>query len=265
MVDMSKFIVIASGKGGVGRTTLTFNLGVGMSLFGKNVVMLDLDLVMANLDVITGLLNPDVTLHDVLARNRSIDECVYEIEHGIRVIPTGIHFETLRHINPKYISWDKILEEIGEYGEIFLMDMPAGINSNIFEGLPENAEMIIVTSSTMTSVADALKIRILANELNINIMGFVLNMWYEDGFLLSAKEIESILEIPMIGIIPYDREIDRSMALGKSVVEVNPSSPTSNAIMLLTAHLLGETYEPIEPDKEGIIQRLRKFIGIMPE
>lgn len=262
---MSKFIVIASGKGGVGRTTLTFNLGVGMSLFGKNIVMLDLDLVMANLDVITGLLNPDVTLHDVLARNRSIDECVYEIEHGIRVIPTGIHFETLRHINPKYISWDKILEEIGDYGDIFLMDMPAGINSNIFEGLPENAEMIIVTNSTMTSVADALKIRILANELNINIIGFVLNMWYEDGFLLSAKEIESILEIPMIGIIPYDREIDRSMALGKSVVEVNPSSPTSNALMLLTAHLLGETYEPIEPDKEGIIHRLRKFIGILPE
>jgi len=265
MVEMSKFIVIASGKGGVGRTTLTFNLGVGMSLFGKNVVMLDLDLVMANLDVITGLLNPDVTLHDVLARNRSIEECVYEIEHGIRVIPTGIHFETLRHINPKYISWDKILEEIGDYGDIFLMDMPAGINSNIFEGLPESAEMIIVTNSTMTSVADALKIRILANELNLNIIGFVLNMWYEDGFLLSAKEIESILEIPMIGIIPYDREIDRSMALGKSVVEVNPSSPTSNAIMLLTAHLLGETYKPIEPDKEGIIQRLRKFIGILPE
>lgn len=265
MVEMSKFIVIASGKGGVGRTTLTFNLGVGMSLFGKNVVMLDLDLVMANLDVITGLLNPDVTLHDVLARNKSIEECVYEIEHGIRVIPTGIHFETLRHINPKYISWDKILEEIGDYGDIFLMDMPAGINSNIFEGLPESAEMIIVTNSTMTSVADALKIRILANELNLNIIGFVLNMWYEDGFLLSAKEIESILEIPMIGIIPYDREIDRSMALGKSVVEVNPSSPTSNAIMLLTAHLLGETYKPIEPDKEGIIQRLRKFIGILPE
>jgi len=143
--------------------------------------------------------------------------------------------------------------------------MPAGINSNIFEGLPESAEMIIVTNSTMTSVADALKIRILANELNLNIIGFVLNMWYEDGFLLSAKEIESILEIPMIGIIPYDREIDRSMALGKSVVEVNPSSPTSNAIMLLTAHLLGETYKPIEPDKEGIIQRLRKFIGILPE
>ncbi|MGB9938013.1 MAG: cell division ATPase MinD [Methanobacterium sp.] len=262
---MSKFLVIASGKGGVGRTTLTFNLGVGMSLFGRNVVMLDLDLVMANMDVITGLLNPDVTLHDVLARNRSIDDCVYEIEQGIRVIPTGIHFETLRHINPKYISWSKILDEISEYGDIFLMDMPAGINSSIFEGLPENAEMIIVTNSTMTSVADALKIRILSNELNIQIIGFVLNMWYDDGFLLSVNEIESILEVPLIGIIPYDREVERSMALGKSVVEINPSSPTSNAIMQITAHLLGEEYHPIEPDKEGILNRLKKFIGILPE
>ena len=265
MVEMSNFIAIASGKGGVGRTTLTFNLGVAMSLFGRDVVMLDLDLVMANMDVITGLLNPDVTLHDVLARNKSIDDCVYEIDHGIRVIPTGIHFETLRHINPKYISWNKILEEISEYGDIFLMDLPAGINSSIFEGLPEDSQMIIVTNSTMTSVADALKIRILSNELNIQIIGFVLNMWYDDGFLLSVNEIESILEVPMIGLIPYDREVERSMALGKSLVEINPSSPTSNAIMQLTAHLLGEEYNPIEPDKEGILNRLKKFIGILPD
>ena len=58
---MSRFIAFASGKGGVGRTSITFNLGVALSLFGEEVVMLDLDLVMANLDVITGLLNPDVT------------------------------------------------------------------------------------------------------------------------------------------------------------------------------------------------------------
>ena len=262
---MSTFIALASGKGGVGRTTLTFNLGVGMSLFGKEVVMLDLDLAMANMDVITGLLNPEVTLHDVLARNRSIDECVYEIGQGIRVIPTGIHFETLRHINPKYVSWNNILEDISEYGDIFLMDMPSGMNSSIFEGLPENVEMVIVTNSTMTSVADALKIRMLCDELNVQIIGFVLNMWYEDNFLLTVNEIESILEVPMIGIIPYDREIERSMALGKSVVEINPSAPISNAIMQLTAHLLGERYSPIEPDKEGILNRLKKFIGILPE
>jgi len=262
---MSTFIAIVSGKGGVGRTTLTFNLGVGMSLFGRNIVMLDLDLVMANMDIITDLLNPEVTLHDVLAKNRHIEDCVYEIKPGIRVIPTGIHFETLRYINPNYISWNKILEEISEYGDIFLMDIPAGINSSIFEGLPENVEMVIVTNSTMMSVADALKIRILSNELNISIIGFVLNMWYDDGFLLSVNEIESILEVPMIGIIPYDREVERSIALGKSIVEINPSSPTSNAIMQLTAHLLGEEYKPIEPDKEGILNRLKKFIGILPD
>jgi len=265
MVDMSTFIAIVSGKGEVGRTTLTFNLGVGMSLFGRNVVMLDLDLVMPNMDVITGLLNPEVTLHDVLARNLSIEDCVHEIEQGVLVIPTGMHFKTLRNINPKYISWNKILEEISEYGDIFLMDIPAGINSSIFEGFPKNVEMIIVTNSTMMSVADALKIRILSNELNIPLIGFVLNMWYDDGVLLSVNEIESILEVPMIGIIPYDREVERSIALGKSIIEINPSSPTSNAIMRLAAHLLQEEYEPIEPDKEGILNWLKKFIGILPD
>lgn len=259
---MSRFIAFASGKGGVGRTALTFNMGVSMSLFGEEVVMLDTDLVMANMDVITGLLNPEVTLHDVLIREKSIEDCVYEINQGVRVVPTGIHFETLKHINPNYISWNKIMNEVSDYGNVFLMDLPAGINSNIFEGLPEETELILVTNSTMASVADALKIRILFNELNIDIVGFVLNMWYDDKFLLSPTEIESILEVPIIGIVPYDREMERAMAMGRSIVELNPSSPTSNAVMQLAADMLGKPYRPIEPDKEGILRKLKKFVGI---
>jgi septum site-determining protein MinD len=259
---MSRFIAFASGKGGVGRTALTFNMGVAMSLFGEEVVMLDTDLVMANMDVITGLLNPEVTLHDVLIREKSIEDCVYEINQGVRVVPTGIHFETLKHINPNYISWNKIMNEVSDYGNVFLMDLPAGINSNIFEGLPEETELILVTNSTMASVADALKIRILFNELNIDIVGFVLNMWYDDKFLLSPTEIESILEVPIIGIVPYDREMERAMAMGRSIVELNPSSPTSNAVMQLAADMLGKPYRPIEPDKEGILRKLKKFVGI---
>jgi septum site-determining protein MinD len=265
MITMSRFIAMASGKGGVGRTSLTFNLGVALTMFGEEVVMLDLDLVMANMDVITGLLNPDVTLHDVLMRDKSIQDCVYEINQGARVVPTGMHFETLKTINPNYVSWNKIMEEISGYGTVFLMDLPSGINSNIFEGLPEDTEAIIVTNTTMPSVADALKIRILFNELNIDILGFVLNMWYDNKFLLSVKEIEAILEVPMIAVIPYDREMDSCLALGRSIVEINPSSPTSNDIMQLAADLVGKRYAPIQPDKEGILNRLKKFVGILPE
>ena len=122
----------------------------------------------------------------------------------------------LKHINPNYISWNKILNEGANYGDVFLMDIPAGINTNIFEGFPEDTEILIITNSTMTSVADALKMRILFNELDINVLGFVLNMWYDDKFLLSPNEIESILEIPIISTIPYDREMERSLAMGRS-------------------------------------------------
>jgi len=157
------------------------------------------------------------------------------------------------------------MEEISSYGNIFLMDLPPGINSNIFEALPEDTEAILVTNSTMPAVADALKIRILLNELNIEILGFILNMWYDDTFLLSVTEIESILEVPMISVISYDREMERSIALGSSVMELNPSSPISNEIMQLAADLVGKTYKPVQPDKEGVIERIKKFVGILPE
>jgi septum site-determining protein MinD len=262
---MSKCIVLASGKGGVGRTSLTFNLGIAMPMFDEEVVMMDLDLVMSNMDVITGLLNPDVTLLDVFMQGKSIPDCVYEISKGTMVVPTGMHFETLKTINPDKIAWKSVIEEISGYGNIFLMDLPSGINTNIYEALPEETEAILVTNSTMLSVADTLKTRILFNELNITIKGFVLNMWYDDKFLLSVNEIESILEVPMMATIPYDKEMDRSLALGRSLVEINPSSPTSNAIMQLAAHLLGKKHKPNEPDKNRILQRLKKFVGLLPE
>jgi septum site-determining protein MinD len=143
---MSRFIALASGKGGVGRTSLTFNLGVALSLFGEEVVMLDMDLMMSNMDVITGLLNPEVTLHDVLMRDKAIQDCVYQVNQGALVIPTGMHFETLKTINPNYVSWKRIMEEICSYGNIFLMDLPSGINSNIIEALPDDNEDILVTN-----------------------------------------------------------------------------------------------------------------------
>jgi septum site-determining protein MinD len=90
-------------------------------------------------------------------------------------------------------------------------------------------------------------------------------MWYDNKFLLSAKEIEAILEVPMIAMIPYDREMDSSLALGRSIVEINPSSPTSNDIMQLAADLVGKRYAPIQPDKAGILNRLKKFVGLLPE
>jgi septum site-determining protein MinD len=262
---MSKVIALASGKGGVGRTSLTFNLGVAMPMFGEEVVMVDLDLLMTNMDVITGLLNPDVTLLDVFMQGKPLEDCVYEISKGTMVVPTGMHFETLKSIKPDQIAWKSVIEEISGYGNIFLMDLPSGINTNIYEALPEETEAILVTNSTMLSVADTLKTRILFNELNINITGFVLNMWYDDKFLLSVNEIESILEVPMMATIPYDKEMDRSLALGRSLVEINPSSPTSNAIMQLAADLLGKKHKSNEPDKNRILQRLKKFVGLLPE
>ena len=86
-------------------------------------------------------------------------------------------------------------------------------------------------------------------------------MWYDD-ILLSVTEIESILEVPMISVISYDREMERSIALGSSVMELNPSSPISNEIMQLAADLVGKLTNQSNLIKKELLSVLRSLLHI---
>ena len=95
---MTRVITVASGKGGVGKTTITANLGVALSTYGEETLVLDADVAMANLELILGMEGKSVTLHDVLSGDATIEEAIYEGPGGVKVVPAGISLEGLRKI-----------------------------------------------------------------------------------------------------------------------------------------------------------------------
>jgi len=251
---MTRVITVASGKGGVGKTTITANLGVALATYGEETIVLDADVAMANLELVLGMEGKSITLHDVLSGNASIKDAIYEGPSGVKVIPAGISLEGLRKIRLNRL--EEVLEVLVENADILLIDAPAGLEKDALAAIAAAQELILVLTPEVPSISDALKTKIVANKLGVEITGAVVNRERHDKTFLTVNEIETILEVPVIAVVPDDPEVSRAAAFGEPLVIKNPKSPTSNAIMQLGADLIGEEYQPIEPDKKGVISKL---------
>ncbi len=251
---MTRVICVASGKGGVGKTTMTANLGVALSTYGERTIVLDADVAMANLELILGMEGKSITLHDVLSGEAPIEDAIYEGPGGVRVVPAGISLEGLRKIRLDRL--EEALEVLVEDTDILLIDAPAGLEKDALAAIAAAQEMILVTTPEVPSISDALKTKIIASKLGVDIIGVVINREQHDRTFLTLNEIETILEVPVIAVIPDDPEVSRAAAYGEPIIVKNPKSPTSNAIMQLAADMIGEEYQPIEPDKKSVIAKL---------
>lgn len=239
---MARVIVVASGKGGVGKTTIAANLGIALSLHGEEVVVLDLDVAMANLELILGLEDKPVTLQDVLSGKDMIHNAVYEGPGGVKIVPAGLSLYGLKDM--KLERLEEVLETLTEDIDILLIDAPGGLERDALAALQVAQEMILVTLPEITSLSDALKTKIVAEKLGIDILGVVINKERPDKSLLTTNEIESILNLPAISIIPEDPELNKASASGNSILEKNPKSNTSKLILNLAAGVIGEySYE----------------------
>lgn len=251
---MTRVICVASGKGGVGKTTMTANLGVALSTYGERTIVLDADVAMANLELILGMEGKSVTLHDVLSGEAPIEDAIYEGPGGVKVVPAGISLEGLRKIRLDRL--EEALEVLIEDTDVLLIDAPAGLEKDALAAIAAAQEMILVTTPEVPSISDALKTKIIASKLGVDIIGVVINREQHDRTFLTLNEIETILEVPVIAVIPDDPEVSRAAAYGEPIIVKNPKSPTSNAIMQLAADMIGEEYQPIEPDKKSVIAKL---------
>lgn len=253
-LKITRKIIIASGKGGVGKTTITANLGVALASYGLDVTLLDSDVTMANLELILGMEGRSVTLNDVLSGDADISEAIYEGPRGVKVIPAGLSLETLKKVEIGRL--ENTLEFLAEQTDVILIDAPAGLGKDALAAISSAQEMILVTTPEIPALSDALKTKLVASKLGVNVLGVVVNRDKNDRTFLATKEIEIILRIPVLAKIPDDPEVSRSAAFAEPFVLKNPNSIAYTPIMQLGANIMGIDYTPFVPDYKGIVSKL---------
>ena len=208
---MSKIIGIVSGKGGVGKTTLTINLGsVLAQQFKKNVTVIDCNVTTSHLGLYLGMYYSPVTLNKVLRGESKIEDAIYEHFSGMKVIPASLSLSELDGIDITQIR--SSIENILEKNDVILLDSAPGMGREALAALRAADGVIFVTTPYVPSVMDIVRCQEVVNELGIKSVGIVLNMVNKEKYEMSTDEIEQLTKLPVIASIPYDKNVNKSLA-----------------------------------------------------
>jgi len=239
---MTRLIVISSGKGGVGKTTLTSNLTAALTDFGQKVIAIDGNITTANLGLHLGLHLTKTNLQNVLKGESNLENAIYPHPYGFKVMPASIGLNNLKEVDITRLP-EITFRMLGK-ADYIIIDCAAGIGKEAICALSSSDETIVVVNPNLTSVTDALKILKIAEESNLKILGIVVNRVKDEEYELTSEHITEILGVPIIAEIPEDVNIPKSINEKKTILEYEPFSPASVEIMKLAASLTGKKYEP---------------------
>lgn len=255
---MPKILSVASGKGGVGKTTIVSNLGAILTEAGKNVTLVDGNLTTANLSLHLGIPLYPVTLHDVLKGEAVLPEAMYVHPTGIRVVPSGIGIDDLRETDSRDLPI--ILEDLMDETDTIILDTAAGLGQETISTLEASDEVLLVTHPTMPSVTDALKTKNLAEELGVDVAGVAVNSSTGSRGELTTEEIREMLDgVPVLSKIPRDEKVQEAISMKKPVVHHSPSSKASHNLRKLASELVNEDLG-YRPQKKSIFQRIAQIL-----
>ena len=201
---MGRCIVITSGKGGVGKTTVTAGLGLALAKNKSRVIVVDADITLNNLDLVLGLEgNVVYDLNDViLGKCRLSQALVQHSNASLRLLPS------IRGEDIPLRDFRKVMLELKEDSDFLLIDCPAGLDEGFTRAVDAASEAIVVTTPTPSAIRDADKVISVLNKMKIKRASLVVNRVRGDliveGSMLSPEEIANLLKIRLIGCIPED-------------------------------------------------------------
>ena len=208
---MSKIIVITSGKGGVGKTTSAINLGAAMNYFGGDVLIIDGNLSTPNIGIHLNSPEVPINLNHVLLNKAEPFEAVYEHESGIKIMPSSLSIKELTKIQPRKIrDFKKEFKEISEY---VIVDCAAGLGEEAMSAIEIADELIVVTNPEMPAITDALKTIKLAEQLKKPVRGVIITKVKKNKIEMQPETVKEMLETPILGMIPEDIDIQKSLNL----------------------------------------------------
>ncbi len=257
---MGRSIVVTSGKGGVGKTTLTANLGYALSMDGFKVALVDTDIGLRNLDVILGLENRVV--YDLV----NVAEGTCELQHALVkdkrlgsslfLLPAA---QTRKKEDVTIEQLKAIIEALKNAFDYVVLDCPAGIEHGFNNAVNAADEAIVVVTPEVASVRDADRVIGLLESHGIKEISLVVNRIKPDmvsaGEMLSVEDVLEILAVRLLGVIPEDRQVIVSTNKGEPIVLAERSLATK-AIKMIAQRLEGKDVQIPTFGKRGFWARL---------
>ncbi len=258
---MSEVIVVTSGKGGVGKTTTSANVGTGLAKLDKKVVLIDTDIGLRNLDVVMGLENRIVyNLVDVVEGNCRIKQALIKDKR----YPNLFLLPSAQTRDKSAVSEEQMLDLISKLREEFdyiILDCPAGIEQGFKNAIAGADRAIGVTTPEMSALRDADRIIGLLNAANVTRQELIVNRLRADmvkrGDMMAVEDVVELLAIKLIGIVPDDEKIVISTNQGEPLVGTNTMA--GKAYMNICHRILGEEVEFEDFSKTGVLSKLAGF------
>mgnify|MGYP002622930750 FL=1 len=262
---MGEAIVVTSGKGGVGKTTTSANLGTALALQGKKVCMVDTDIGLRNLDVVMGLENR--IIYDIIdvaeGRCRLAQALVKDKRFDELYMLPAAQTKDKHDIAPEQVK--QIVDDLKRDFDYIIIDCPAGIEQGFRNAVAGADRAIIVTTPENAAVRDADRViglleqnripaRLIINRIRPNMV--------KSGEMLDVDEIVQVLAVDLLGIVPDDEKVIKAANSGEPTV-MDPSSRAAIAYRNIARRVLGEKVPLMQlDDKTGMMQRFRKFFGM---
>jgi flagellar biosynthesis protein FlhG len=255
-----KVISVTSGKGGVGKTNVTANLGLAFTQLGKQVLVLDADLGLANIDVLLGITSR-YSIEHLFNQEKRFSEILVKGPGGMSIMPASSG--VLELVDLKEAQKIMLLDELDHLGmnvDVLLIDTGAGISSNVLYFNVAAAESIIIATPEPTSITDAYAlIKVLATKFQKKSFMILVNLASNSQeakvvfrkINIAVDRFLGSLSLDYLGFIPLDENIPKAVKLQKAVLEIYPRCRFSKKIMEM-AKIISE--RPIQGGGNGNVQ-----------
>jgi flagellar biosynthesis protein FlhG len=254
-----RVIAVTSGKGGVGKTNLSVNIGVALAKVGRRVAILDADMGLANVDILLGMF-PEFNLSHVLSGEKTLKQIMMTGPAGLKIIPASSGIQRMSDLtNVEQAGVIRAFSEIDKELDVLIVDTAAGISASVVNFARACQEIIVVVCDEPTSLADAYAyIKLLNRDYRLNSFHIIANMVQtaEHGqalFNKLSKVTDRYLDVSLqfVGAVPNDEYLKKSVQKQTPVVEAFPQSKAALAIKNLARKI---DHWPIKPNAGGYLE-----------
>ncbi len=236
-----RVLAVASGKGGVGKTNVSVNLGVALAQMGRATALLDADMGLANVDILLGL-HPSHNLSHVIRGEKTLDDILLDGPAGLKIVPAASGVQQMAELSPaEQAGLIRAFSELQIPLEVLIVDTAAGISGSVVNFARACQEVVVVVCDEPTSLTDAYAfIKLLNRDYGLHRFQILCNMVRDAGqgrvlFEKLCRVTDHYLDVALsyFGAVPHDDSVRKSVKMQQPVMTAFPGCPAAQALKAL--------------------------------